>query len=146
MDVGVIGVGRMGKNHVRVYSELKGVDSVGIFDPDTAGAQETGVKHGAAVYSSLAELLANCDAVSVCVPTPFHKNVVDQVFSACKSVLIEKPICSTVYEAAELMLTDQKDREKTALCRDEAAQSRISTGHREHSDRRSDDPRYRYPA
>jgi predicted dehydrogenase len=105
MDVGVIGVGRMGKNHVRVYSELKGVDCVGIFDPDTAGAQETGEKHGTAVYGSLAELLANCDAVSVCVPTPFHKNVVDQVFSARKSVLIEKPICSTADEASELMRT-----------------------------------------
>jgi len=30
MDVGVIGVGTMGKNHVRVYSELKSVDSVGV--------------------------------------------------------------------------------------------------------------------
>ena len=28
MDVGVIGVGAMGKNHVRVYSELKSVDSL----------------------------------------------------------------------------------------------------------------------
>ena len=86
MDVGVIGVGTMGKNHVRVYSELKSVDSVGVFDLNTAGAKEIGEKYGATVYSSVAELLSKSDAVSVCVPTPFHMNVVGQVFSARKSL------------------------------------------------------------
>ncbi|MDP2797790.1 MAG: Gfo/Idh/MocA family oxidoreductase [Methanoregula sp.] len=105
MDVGVIGVGTMGRNHVRVYSELKSVDSVGVFDLNTAGAKETGEKHGATVYSSVAELLTRSDAVSVCVPTQFHKNVVGQVFSARKSVLIEKPICATAEEATQLMRT-----------------------------------------
>ena len=105
MDVGVIGVGTMGKNHVRVYSELKSVDSVGVFDLNTAGAQEIGEKHGAVVYGSVDELLAHSDAVSVCVPTPFHKTVVGQVFSARKSVLIEKPICATASEATQLMQT-----------------------------------------
>jgi predicted dehydrogenase len=32
MDVGVIGVGSMGKNHARVYSELKNVDNVYVTD------------------------------------------------------------------------------------------------------------------
>ncbi|MHB8165087.1 MAG: Gfo/Idh/MocA family oxidoreductase [Methanoregula sp.] len=103
MDVGVIGVGTMGKNHVRVYSELKSVDSVGVYDPNTAGACDMGEKHGATVYSSVTELLAHVDAVSVCVPTPFHRNTVEQVFSARKSVLIEKPICATADEATQLM-------------------------------------------
>ena len=103
MDVGVIGVGTMGKNHVRVYSELKSVDSVGVYDPNTAGARDMGEKHGATVYSSVTELLAHVDAVSVCVPTPFHRATVEQVFSARKSVLIEKPICATAEEATQLM-------------------------------------------
>ena len=103
MDVGVIGIGAMGRNHVRVYSELKSVDSVGVFDLNTAGAREIGEKYGATVYSSVEEMLSKSDAVSVCVPTPFHKNVVGQVFSARKSVLIEKPICATADEATQLM-------------------------------------------
>mgnify|MGYP000939911722 CR=1 FL=1 len=32
MDVGVIGTGQMGRNHVRVYSEIKPVSSVYIYD------------------------------------------------------------------------------------------------------------------
>jgi predicted dehydrogenase len=108
MDVGVIGVGTMGRNHVRVYSELKSVESVGVFDLNTAGAKEIGKKYGATVYSSVAELLSHSDAVSVCVPTPFHKDTVGQVFSARKSVLIEKPICATAEEATKLMLKAPK--------------------------------------
>ena len=39
MDVGVLGVGAMGRNHVRVYSELKGVDTVYVYDPVQENAQ-----------------------------------------------------------------------------------------------------------
>ena len=103
MDIGVIGVGTMGRNHVRVYSELRGVNSLGIYDVNTQAAKDLGEKHGATVYGSIGELLDNCDAVSVVVPTQFHSSVVRQVFSKKKSVLIEKPICATSDKAKQLM-------------------------------------------
>jgi predicted dehydrogenase len=103
MRVGVIGVGVMGKNHVRVYSEFKSVDEVGVCDLNTGAAQAIAQQHGATAYDSVDKLLKNVDAVSVCVPTQFHAGIVRQVFSAGKSVLIEKPICSTAREAQELM-------------------------------------------
>jgi predicted dehydrogenase len=103
MDVGVIGVGTMGKNHVRVYSELKKVNSLGIYDVNTEVAKALGEKYDATVFGSISELIDNSDAVSVVVPTQFHSPVVGQVFSKNKSVLIEKPICATVAEAVHLM-------------------------------------------
>ncbi|HSQ94279.1 MAG TPA: Gfo/Idh/MocA family oxidoreductase [Methanoregula sp.] len=103
MDVGVIGVGSMGRNHVRIYSELKSVDSLGIYDVNTDAAKALGEKHGATVYKSIGELLDNTDAVSVVVPTQFHSKVVGEVFSKKRSVLIEKPICATSAEAKQLM-------------------------------------------
>ncbi len=103
MDAGVIGVGAMGKNHVRVYSELKSVNSLGIYDVNTEAAKSLGEKHDATVYGSISELIDNSDAVSVVVPTQFHSHVVGQVLAKKKSVLIEKPICSTVAEAQQLM-------------------------------------------
>jgi len=42
MDVGVIGVGAMGKNHVRVYSELKSVDHLGVCDVNAQAAEAIG--------------------------------------------------------------------------------------------------------
>ncbi len=103
MDVGVIGIGTMGKNHARVYSELKSVNSVGVYDLNTAAAQAIAAQHGATAYATLEDLIAHSDVVSVCVPTQFHAAVVRQVFSAKKSVFIEKPICATSVEAKELM-------------------------------------------
>jgi predicted dehydrogenase len=103
MRVGVIGVGAMGKNHVRVYSELKSVDEVSVCDLNAAAAQEIARQHGAMAYKSVDKLLRKVDAVSVCVPTPFHAALVRQVFAAGKSVLIEKPICATAEEAHDLM-------------------------------------------
>lgn len=103
MDVGVIGVGTMGKNHVRVYSELKSVDSVHIFDVNTAAVQAIGDQHGAVVHSTIPGLLDAVDAVSVCVPTPLHTKVVREVFAKKRPVLIEKPLSGSSAEAQELM-------------------------------------------
>src|SRR5665647_623725 len=75
MDIGVIGVGAMGKNHVRVYSELKSVSSLGIYDVNTQAAKILGEKHDATVYGSIGELLDNCDAVSVVVPDANNTNI-----------------------------------------------------------------------
>ena len=93
----------MGRNHVRIYSELKSVDSLGIYDVNTEAAKALGEKHGATVYKSVGELLDNSEAVSVVVPTQFHSQVVGEVFQKRKSVLIEKPICATSEEAKQLM-------------------------------------------
>jgi predicted dehydrogenase len=103
MDVGVIGVGTMGKNHVRVYSELKNIGTVGVFDVNLKAAAEIGAQHGANVYDSVEELLKHSDAVSICAPTQFHALIARKVFAAQCSVLIEKPICSTSGEAKDLM-------------------------------------------
>lgn len=108
MDVGIIGVGTMGKNHVRVYSELKSVDSVSVFDVNAAAAQAIGSQHGAKVCATMEELLAGTDAVSVCVPTPFHAATVRQVFATKNAVLIEKPIAATAKEATDLMKSAPK--------------------------------------
>jgi len=103
MDVGVIGVGSMGKNHVRVYSELKSVDAVHIFDVNTTAAAAVGEQHGATAHETIPGLLGAVDAVSVCVPTPLHTQVVQEVFARKRSVLIEKPLSATSAEAADLM-------------------------------------------
>ena len=103
MDVGVIGVGTMGRNHVRVYSELKTVNHLGVCDMNAEAAATIGKQHGATVYPSVEELLRHVDGVSICVPTPFHAKVAGQVFAAKKHTFIEKPICATAAEARTLM-------------------------------------------
>lgn len=108
MDVGVIGVGVMGKNHARVYSELKQVDSLWITDLNEKAAADVAHANDGQVASTVEALLEKVDAVSICVPTPFHNDVARKVFSAGVPVLIEKPICHTAAEAEALIKTIPK--------------------------------------
>ncbi|TFH48136.1 MAG: Gfo/Idh/MocA family oxidoreductase, partial [Methanothrix sp.] len=101
MDVGVIGVGAMGRNHVRVYSELKGVDTVYVYDPVTENAERS--REFATICKSLPELLGKVDAVSICVPTRYHFDTAKKVIDAGVNCLIEKPITLTVEEGLQLL-------------------------------------------
>ncbi len=103
MDVGVIGVGVMGRNHARVYSELKQVDSLWITDLDTNAATNVARVNEGQVAPTVKALLEQVDAVSICVPTQFHHDVARTVFSAGVHALIEKPICQTAADAEALL-------------------------------------------
>jgi len=105
MKVGVIGVGKMGKNHARIYSGMKDVDLVGIADPDEKTGKQIAEKHSCSYYSDHKELLAkgNLDAVSVCVPTFLHHRVAKDVIEKGVNLLIEKPIAGTMKEAEEIV-------------------------------------------
>lgn len=102
MKVGVIGTGTMGKNHARVYSELKGVDELYVFDlnKDNANGME---ELDAVVCGSMEELLDSVDAVSICVPTKYHLNVAREAIKENVHCLIEKPISLSVEEGQELV-------------------------------------------
>lgn len=103
MDVGVIGTGVMGRNHVRVYSEMKEVSSLFIYDVNEKAAQQTAAQTGSLACSTIRELLRKVDTVSVCVPTKYHHGVALQVLDAGIHVLVEKPLCSTAAAAEELV-------------------------------------------
>lgn len=103
MDVGVIGTGVMGRNHVRVYSELKAADSVWVYDLDTNVARDVAEQNNVNYASSMAELLHTVDAVSLCVPTPYHCKTAKEVLAAGVNMLVEKPICLTAAEGADLL-------------------------------------------
>ena len=74
MKVGVLGTGTMGKNHVRVYSELKEVEEVYAFDVDVEKTKRL-KEYGVIICDSMEELLEHVDAASVCVPTKYHLEV-----------------------------------------------------------------------
>jgi predicted dehydrogenase len=103
MDAGVIGTGVMGRNHVRVYSELKEVGTTYVYDLNTKAAEEVAAATGAEVCRSMEELLRKAECVSVVVPTPYHLRTAGEVIAAGVHTLIEKPLCLTVRECEQLI-------------------------------------------
>lgn len=104
LRVGVIGVGAMGRNHARIYSQLPGVKLVAIADVDEALAISIAQSYGCKAYVDYANLLEeNLDAISIAVPTTLHKKIALDAINRGISLLIEKPIASTVADAHEII-------------------------------------------
>ncbi len=102
MRVGVIGVGAMGQNHARVYSEI--ADLVGIADPDVKAGGTVSNRFNVSYYTDPTHLLREeLDAVSVCVPTEHHAKVALEVIRAGVPLLIEKPLATAVAEANRIV-------------------------------------------
>lgn len=111
--IGVIGVGAMGKNHARVYSELPGVELVGISDVDYKKTQSVAEKYHTQIFTDYKELLSNeLDAVSVTVPTSLHHGVALEVARAGVNMLIEKPIAHTLQAAEEMIRIAEENKVK----------------------------------
>lgn len=101
--VGVVGIGSMGASHLRLYHQLKGVELVGVFDPDEQKGLAAAKQYGCIQFSSLEALLADVDAVSVCAPTSLHLEIGLKVFAAGRHCLMEKPLAPSVSECDQLI-------------------------------------------
>ncbi|MEM4489367.1 MAG: Gfo/Idh/MocA family oxidoreductase [Desulfurococcaceae archaeon] len=112
LKVGVIGVGNMGVNHARVYSELAKeglVEFVGVVDVDLERARRVAKKYDTHAYSNYLELLeSRVEAVSVAVPTRLHKKVALNLIERGVHVLVEKPIADTVENAVEMVYAAER--------------------------------------
>jgi len=112
LKAAVIGVGQMGKNHARVYSQLPQVDLIAIADKDLNTANKVGKQWNAKPYSDHLELLRNeqPDIVSVAVPTHLHYSMATAVIAHNCPLLLEKPIADDENQAKEIILqAEQKN-------------------------------------
>ncbi len=103
MKTAVIGVGSLGRHHARIHASLSEVELIGVCDTDEARGQELAREFRTRFFSSADELIGQVDAVSIAVPTTAHHDVCRQFLDAGVHVLVEKPICTTVEEAADLI-------------------------------------------
>ncbi len=105
VKVGVLGIGRWGVNHVRVYKELMkevDVELVGVYDIDPS-KKKVAEAYGTPFYTSLKDLLLKVDAVSVVTPTDTHYQVVEECIEEGKHVLVEKPFVLNTEQAKKLV-------------------------------------------
>ena len=98
---GVVGVGRMGQHHARLYSRLADVATlVGVVDANPDRAAEIATRHETTAFASVDALIAaGVDAVTVAVPTRFHGRAVEPLLRAGVACLVEKPLAPNVREA-----------------------------------------------
>ncbi len=102
IKLGVIGVGRMGQAHCRIYSNLRHGQLVGVCDSNVELGNRLAQQYEVPFFFSVDELLEKTDAVSVVTPTPSHYDLARKCLDHGVHVLIEKPITETEEHAINL--------------------------------------------
>lgn len=101
----VIGVGNMGKNHVRSYNEIADVDLVAISDVNENLGEEISKFYNIKYYKDYKTMIENenIDIISICVPTFLHYEVAKNCIDKNINILLEKPITSDTEQAKKLL-------------------------------------------
>lgn len=100
---GVIGTGHLGKFHVKMLSSMPESAFTGVYDADAAKAAACVAEFGGKAFSSVAELIANVDAISIAATTSAHYALAKECLEGGAHVFIEKPITAYIHEAEEIV-------------------------------------------
>ncbi|MEN6374950.1 MAG: Gfo/Idh/MocA family oxidoreductase [Smithella sp.] len=103
IKIGVVGIGHLGNFHLQKYSKLESCEIVAVADTIIEQARKAADIYHCAAFTDHREMLDKVDAVSIAVPTGEHHRVAKDFLAAGVDVLVEKPLCSTLEEADELL-------------------------------------------
>jgi predicted dehydrogenase len=97
---GVVGVGKMGRHHARLWTQVAGCDLVGIVDSSAERRQQVIDQYGGRGHDSVDSLIdAGVDLVTIATPTVHHREAAERLLAAGVHCLIEKPLAPTPDEA-----------------------------------------------
>jgi predicted dehydrogenase len=114
----LIGVGQIGKSHVRRYSEMDSVEMVAVADINEPEANRVSEMYGIpSVYTDFRELLARDDieAVDVCLHNNFHMPMTVAALRAGKHVYCEKPMAGAYIDAETMYAVAQETGLKLSI-------------------------------
>ena len=114
VDVGVIGVGLMGKTHAtNLVTRIPQANLIGIADLNLPLAQNVASDLGVTnVYGDYRQLLKNelVDAIIVATPSFAKPELITDILESGKNVYCEKPLCVTIEDANNLAWLAEKTK------------------------------------
>lgn len=106
LNVGVIGCGRMGKEHInRLTNKVQGAQVVAVSDVFEESAKKAAQICGAKVYTDANDLIndPNVDAVCIVSPGFAHIESLITAIKAGKRIFCEKPLCTTAEDCLKVV-------------------------------------------
>jgi len=104
----VVGAGKMGAIHAKVYSELPQSELVAVVDVDADRAQNIADRYGCGAYTDYGDLLGKVDAVTIATPTVTHPQLAKVFIENGIAALIEKPLAASVREGRKIVSLARK--------------------------------------
>ncbi len=96
---GVIGAGKMGAIHAKVYDQLPQSDLVAVVDIDAEKAERLAKQYKCSAFTDCADMLDKVDAVTIATPTVTHRELAKIFIENNVAVMIEKPLAADVKES-----------------------------------------------
>ena len=103
MDIGIVGLGHLGKIHLKLLNEINGFNVSAIFDIDKTAMIACNKQYQVKMADSYDELLDLCEAVCVVTPTPTHFELASLAIKSGKHVFIEKPATDDLGDTKKLL-------------------------------------------
>lgn len=103
MPVGVVGCGRMGKLHARVYAQSPAARLVGVYDANAKTAAAVAREYATRAFDDVDALLAQVRAVTIATPTTTHLAMAERAIPRGVACLIEKPLCKDAAEGQRIV-------------------------------------------
>jgi predicted dehydrogenase len=106
----VVGAGKMGGIHSKVYSQIDQSEFIGVVDIDKEKADGIANQYNCQSFDDPTQLIGKVDAVTISAPTIAHFEVAKLFIENNISVLIEKPLATTAKEGKKIVeLGDKYD-------------------------------------
>lgn len=113
---GIIGAGRAGIKHAKIYQELPDALLLGIYDINKEKAQAAAKELGIIAFDSMEQLAAEVEAFSVTIPLSSRFVTAKKLLNLERHVLIPIPAAQTEEQAQELAhIADIKNRRLSAI-------------------------------
>jgi predicted dehydrogenase len=104
LRLAVVGAGVMGAKVALTASAIDGIEVTAVVDPDASRAESVAAAVGAAAAPTLAAVIdaGSADAVYVGLPHHLHERACVDAARAGLHLLVDKPLCNTLDEAARI--------------------------------------------
>ncbi|MBM7649368.1 putative dehydrogenase [Bacillus ectoiniformans] len=102
LKVGLIGVGNMGRNHLRVLCTLKSVEVIFAYDVADKSTKEITENYGVRLSTNLLDDLKLIDALVIATPTNTHYDYVKLASNYVNYIFVEKPLTDSIENTLEL--------------------------------------------
>ncbi len=111
----VVGAGKMGTIHAKVYDQLPQSRLVAIVDTDIKKAKELAKKYKCDAFADCKELLGRVDAVTISAPTIYHLELAKIFLENKIAIMIEKPLAAGVEQARQIVELAKKNNVVVAV-------------------------------
>jgi predicted dehydrogenase len=103
LRVAVIGVGHLGRHHVRLLRTMPSVDVVAAVDVVRDRAHAAVADSDALALDDYRDVIGRVDAVTIAVPTTSHLTVAREFLARGVHVMVEKPMASSLHDASAML-------------------------------------------